>query len=89
MCLDTIISVLLFLLAFPSILPLHCNKIAPHLVAIVNSTVAAVCDDEYPRFVAFSALKDVLDEYSKVAGNSWQSASADKNASIPGTFSLS
>ncbi len=46
----------------------------------------AVCDEDYPRYVAFSALKDVLDAFSKAFGEGWKVAQADRIMPCPGTL---
>jgi hypothetical protein len=46
--------------------------------------VAAVCDEDYPRYVAFTALKEVLDVFSKSFGEGWKVAQADKVSPCPG-----
>jgi len=48
--------------------------------------VAAVCDEEYPRYVAFSALKELLELFTKANGEYWRTATSDKPFPTPGNF---
>uniref|UniRef100_A0A6B2LIX8 V-SNARE coiled-coil homology domain-containing protein n=1 Tax=Arcella intermedia TaxID=1963864 RepID=A0A6B2LIX8_9EUKA len=61
----------------------HCRVLESHLA------VVAVCDEQYPVYVAFNLLKEALELFiSKHKEESWSSVSTDKNLSVPGMEQL-